>query len=82
MMVHRIENTLLIDEFDVHKHLMVQTEDDWEWLRKFFYNHILESFDRKVSNSIFLYCLFYWNYSIFFLFFFLCIHFYIFTYIY
>ncbi|VVC32394.1 Hypothetical protein CINCED_3A025206 [Cinara cedri] len=47
MMVHRIENTLLIDEFDVHKHLMVQTEDDWEWLRKFFYNHILESFDRK-----------------------------------
>lgn len=48
MMVHRIENTLLIDEFDVHKHLMVQTEDDWEWLRKFFYNHILESFDRKV----------------------------------
>lgn len=48
-MVHRIENTLLIDEFDVHKHLMVQTEDDWEWLRKFFYNHILESFDRKVT---------------------------------
>jgi len=48
MMVHRIENTLLLDEFDVHKHLMVQTADDWEWLRKFFYGHILESFDRKV----------------------------------
>ncbi|KAL4111775.1 hypothetical protein QTP88_015664 [Uroleucon formosanum] len=47
MMVHRIENTLLLDEFDVHKHLMVQTADDWEWLRKFFYGHILESFDRK-----------------------------------
>lgn len=49
MMVHRIENTLLIDEFDVHKHLMMQTEDDWEWLRKFFYSHILESFERKVK---------------------------------
>lgn len=49
MMVHRVENTLLLDEFDVHKHLMMQTEDDWEWLRKFFYNHILESFDRKVK---------------------------------
>lgn len=48
MMVHRVENTLLIDEFDVQKYLMVKTEDDWEWLRKFFYNHILESFDRKV----------------------------------
>lgn len=47
-MVHKIENTLLIDEFDVHKHLLMQTEDDWEWLRKFFYTHILESFDRKV----------------------------------
>lgn len=54
MMVHRVENTLLIDEFDVHKYLMVKTEDDWEWLRKFFYNHILESFDRKVR--LFLYC--------------------------
>jgi len=49
MMVHRIENTLLLDEFDVHKRLMMQTENDWEWLRKFFYNHILESFDRKVK---------------------------------
>lgn len=54
MMVHRIENTLLLDEFDVHKHLMVQTEDDWSWLRKFFYGHILESFDRKVFKGLYL----------------------------
>lgn len=57
MMVHRIENTLLLDEFDVHKHLMVQTVDDWEWLRKFFYGHILESFDRKVRYIVFNYCM-------------------------
>lgn len=48
MMVHRIENTLLLDEFDVHKHLITQTKEDWEWLKIFFYTHILESFDRKV----------------------------------
>ncbi|XP_050421584.1 erythroid differentiation-related factor 1 [Adelges cooleyi] len=45
MMIHRIENTLLIDEFDVHKYLLVQTEDDWEWLRKFFFKHVLDSYD-------------------------------------
>lgn len=48
MMVHRVENTLLLDDFDVHQHLMMQTKDDWKWLKTFFYKHILESFDRKV----------------------------------
>lgn len=47
-MVHRIENTLLLDEFDVHKHLMVQVNDNWEWLRKFFDEHIFKSSDKKV----------------------------------
>ncbi|XP_050543387.1 erythroid differentiation-related factor 1 isoform X2 [Daktulosphaira vitifoliae] len=47
MMIHRIENTLLIDEFDVHKYLLVKTEDDWEWLRKFFFKNILESLEMK-----------------------------------
>lgn len=53
MMVHRIENTLLLDEFDVHKHLKVQINDNWKWLRKFFDEHILDSSDKKVL-SIFL----------------------------
>lgn len=47
-MVHRIENTLLLDDFDVHKHLMVHLNDNWEWLRKFFDEHILKSSDKKV----------------------------------
>lgn len=41
MMVHRIGNTLLIDEFDVHKYLLQQENDDWQWLRTFIYENIL-----------------------------------------
>lgn len=41
MMVHRIENTLLIDEFDVQRFLMQQEDYNWQWLRSFIYNHIL-----------------------------------------
>ncbi|XP_057661417.1 erythroid differentiation-related factor 1 [Diorhabda carinulata] len=40
MMVHRIENTLLIDEFDIYKHLLRTAETEWEWLRKFFVDNI------------------------------------------
>ncbi|RZF42879.1 hypothetical protein LSTR_LSTR012693 [Laodelphax striatellus] len=47
MMVHRIENTLLIDEFDIHKHLIRQAESDWVWLRKFFFEHVLQSLGDK-----------------------------------
>jgi DNA-binding transcriptional regulator GbsR (MarR family) len=43
MMVHRIGKTLLLDEFDVHKHLLRQQKDDWQWLRKFYYETVLES---------------------------------------
>lgn len=35
MMIHRIENTLLIDEFDIHKYLLRHADDDWSWLRSF-----------------------------------------------
>lgn len=48
MMVHCIEKTLLIDEFDVHKYLLRTAESDWEWLRKFFYEHILQTLSDKV----------------------------------
>jgi hypothetical protein len=48
MMVHRIENTLLIDEFDIHKHLLRTAETEWEWLKKFFFDHVLKSLNDKV----------------------------------
>lgn len=35
MLVHRIGNTLLIDDFDIHKYLLRQSDDDWKWLRAF-----------------------------------------------
>ncbi|XP_058122575.1 erythroid differentiation-related factor 1 [Anopheles ziemanni] len=43
MIVHRIENTLLIDEFDVAKYLLRQEESEWQWLRSFIYENILKS---------------------------------------
>ncbi|XP_076295316.1 erythroid differentiation-related factor 1 [Lasioglossum baleicum] len=43
MMVHRVENTLLLDDFDIHKYLLRQAESDWEWLKKFFYEHIFQN---------------------------------------
>ncbi|XP_036151294.1 erythroid differentiation-related factor 1 isoform X2 [Monomorium pharaonis] len=47
MMVHRIENTLLLDDFDIHKYLLRQAESEWEWLKKFFYEHIFQSLGDK-----------------------------------
>ncbi|KAJ8981561.1 hypothetical protein NQ317_009821 [Molorchus minor] len=40
MMVHRIENTLLIDDFDIYKHVLKTAETEWEWLKKFFFENI------------------------------------------
>ena len=40
MMVHRIENTLLLDDFDIYKHLLRTAETEWEWLRKFFCENV------------------------------------------
>ncbi|CAG9857634.1 unnamed protein product [Phyllotreta striolata] len=40
MMVHRIENTLLIDDFDIYKHLLKTAETEWAWLRKFFVDNV------------------------------------------
>ncbi|XP_054259203.1 erythroid differentiation-related factor 1 isoform X2 [Macrosteles quadrilineatus] len=53
MVVHRIEKTLLIDEFDFHKHLLRTSETDWEWLRKFFFEQVLQTLSEKdVGMSI------------------------------
>ncbi|XP_017791827.1 PREDICTED: erythroid differentiation-related factor 1 isoform X2 [Habropoda laboriosa] len=47
MVVHRIENTLLLDDFDIHKYLLRRAESDWEWLKKFFYEHIFHNLGDK-----------------------------------
>lgn len=52
MMVHRIENTLLIDDFDIHKYLLQQANDDWQWLRSFIYENILSSLSDPERNLI------------------------------
>ncbi|KAG7190566.1 hypothetical protein KM043_006659 [Ampulex compressa] len=55
MMVHRVENTLLLDDFNIHKYLLRQAESDWEWLRKFFYEHIFqnpEDKDKRLFHKI------------------------------
>lgn len=41
MMVHRIGNTLLIDDFDVHRFLLKQEDCNWKWLKSFICEHIL-----------------------------------------
>ncbi|XP_034944634.1 erythroid differentiation-related factor 1 [Chelonus insularis] len=43
MIVHRIENTLLLDDFDIHKYLLRQAESDWKWLKDFIYEHVFHN---------------------------------------
>nr|CAD7428418.1 unnamed protein product [Timema monikensis] len=52
MMIHCVENTLLIDEFDIHKHLLCTSESEWAWLRQFFFNHVRHTLrDKEKSVS-------------------------------
>ena len=53
MMVHRVGDTLLLDDFDIHKHLLRRQEDDWQWLRKFYFETIVQQMhdDMKVNFS-------------------------------
>ena len=50
MMVHRVGDTLLLDDFDIHKHLLRRQEADWQWLRKFYFETIVQQMhhDMKV----------------------------------
>lgn len=50
MMVHRIGNTLLIDEFDVHRYLLQKEKGDWQWLRSFIYETILSRLSDPERN--------------------------------
>ena len=47
MMVHRVGNTLMLDEFDIHRYLLRQQDDDWRWLRKFFYETVLRNMEQR-----------------------------------
>jgi len=51
MIVHRIENTLLIDNYDVDDNL-ITIKDDRAWLNNIFNSHNLESSHLKVFISI------------------------------
>ena len=52
MMVHRVGNTLLLDDFDIHKHLLRKQQEDWQWMRKFFYETIMRNMGNNAKNMI------------------------------
>lgn len=43
-MVHRVENTLLLDDFDIYRYLM---KSEWSWMKKFFYDNVVKSLRSK-----------------------------------
>ncbi|CAM4821998.1 unnamed protein product [Rotaria magnacalcarata] len=47
MMVHRLGRTILIDEFDVHSHLLRLEKNEWTWFRDFFLGTILRNISVK-----------------------------------
>lgn len=50
LIVHRVSNTILIDDFDFHKYLLRQSKTDWPWLKSFI-STILKSFSEKDRQS-------------------------------
>lgn len=50
--VHRIGNTLLIDDFDLAKYLLWKSEEDWQWLRSFIYQNVLSRMSEKDRKPI------------------------------
>ncbi|XP_045525694.1 erythroid differentiation-related factor 1 [Pieris brassicae] len=49
MMVHRVQNTLLLDDFDVYDYLM---KSEWSWLKDFFYENIIKTMSEKERMSL------------------------------
>ncbi|XP_076460527.1 erythroid differentiation-related factor 1-like isoform X2 [Babylonia areolata] len=45
LIVHRVGRTLLLDNFDIHKHLLRQESENWTWLREFFKNTVVKNED-------------------------------------
>ena len=54
-MVHRVGNTLLLDDFDVHSHLLRQQKCEWAWLNNFYIDTVLENLQEKIKVSYFLF---------------------------
>lgn len=52
MMVHRIGNTLLIDDFDVHRFLLQQEDCNWKWLKSFICENILSRLNDAERNVL------------------------------
>lgn len=50
MMVHRVGNTLLIDDFDIHRFLLQQEDCNWLWLKSFICDHILSRLNDQERN--------------------------------
>ncbi|KAK3590013.1 hypothetical protein CHS0354_041036 [Potamilus streckersoni] len=41
LMVHKIGKSLLLDDFDIHKHLFRRAQANWKWLRDFYQNQMM-----------------------------------------
>lgn len=52
MMIHRIGNTLLIDDFDIHRFLLQQEDCNWLWLKSFICDHILSRLNDPERNFL------------------------------
>lgn len=51
--VHRVGNTLLIDEFNLHRYLLWKSEEeDWKWLRNFIGEHVLNTLSKEKTIPI------------------------------
>ena len=55
MVVHRVGKTLLIDDFDISKFILRRSATEWEWIRKFFHEIVLQQIDKVsyLENSTF-----------------------------
>ncbi|GFS03137.1 erythroid differentiation-related factor 1-like [Elysia marginata] len=49
IMVHRLGKTLLLEEFDVFKHIIRKQAEEWSWLRNYFYDVIAKEEKEKQS---------------------------------
>ncbi|KAG5681673.1 hypothetical protein PVAND_011087 [Polypedilum vanderplanki] len=47
--IHRVGNTILIDEFNLQRFFLWQSEKEWKWLKTFLADHII---GRMKANSI------------------------------
>lgn len=55
MMVHRVENTLLLDDFDIYKHILRTAETEWEWLKRFFFDMFKSNINQEQPYDSTLY---------------------------